>query len=166
MVEKKFVVDGMKLSYSGPFDIIEFFKRVEGWIKAKGKEKEIKKKLEHVEPKGKKIEWLLEIWEDTGEYARTLVRLRALFSEVKEIKIKKGQRKKSLNSGKALIIIDGILETDLQGKWQQKPTFFFMRALVDKFIWKMHTNKYDDKLEKDVNSLYDSLYDFFSKYKV
>ena len=47
-VIKKFVVDGMKLSYNGPFDIVEFYKKVEDWISAKGKEKEIKKKVEHV----------------------------------------------------------------------------------------------------------------------
>ncbi len=45
----------MKLSYNGPFDIIEFYKKVEEWIAAKGKEKEIKKKVEQVSQKGKNI---------------------------------------------------------------------------------------------------------------
>src|SRR3989338_9252682 len=105
MVEKKFVIDGMKLSYQGPFDIIDFFKRVEDWISSKGKEKEIKKKLEHVSQKGKKIEWFLEIWEDMNEYTRIIVRLDALFTDVKEVKVKKGQKRKTLNTGNVLIIL-------------------------------------------------------------
>ena len=166
MVEKKFVVDGMKLSYNGPFDIIEFYKKVEDWISAKGKEKDIKKKVEHVEPSGKKIEWFIEIWEDLAEYARILVRMRALFTDVKEVKIKKDKRRKRLNSGNVLIIFDGILETDIAGKWQQKPVFYFLRALTDKFIYKFYMNKFEDKLANDVYDLHDTLKDFFNAYKI
>ncbi len=166
MVEKKFVVDGMQLSYEGPFDIIEFYKKVEEWISAKGKEKEIKKKVEHVEPRGKNIEWFLEIWEDVTDYARTIVRMRALFKDVTEVKIKKDQKRRKLNKGNVLITFDGILETDIEGRWQQKPLFYFARALVDKFIYKFHMNKIQDKLAADVNDLNDTLTDFFNSYKV
>jgi len=166
MVEKKFVVDGLKLSYNGPFDIIEFYKKVEGWISKKGKEKEIKKKTEHVEPKGKNIEWSLEIWEDVTEWARPIVRMQALFTDVKETKIKKGKKTRKLNQGNALIRFDGILETDIQGKWGQKPWFYFIRAVFDKFIWKFHTHKFEDKLAADVDDLFDTLKEFFDSYKV
>ena len=156
----------MKLSYNGPFDIVEFYKKVEDWISAKGKEKEIKKKVEHVEAKGKKIEWFIEIWEDITEYARTVVRMRVLFTDVKEIKVKNDKRKKKLNSGNVLIIFDGILETDISGKWQQKPIFYFLRAVVDKFIYKFYMNKFEDKLAKDVYELNDTLKEFFDSYKI
>lgn len=166
MVEKKFVIDGMQLSYEGPFDIIEFYKKVEEWISAKGKEKEIKKKVEHVEPRGKNIEWFLEIWEDVTDYARTIVRMQALFRNVKEVKVKKGQKRKKLNTGSVLITFDGILETDIEGRWQQKPLLYFARTLADKFIYKFHMNKIEDKLAADVNDLNDTLTDFFNSYKV
>ncbi len=166
MVEKKFVIDGMKLSYNGPFDIIEFYKKVEDWIQAKGKEKDIKKKVEHVEPSGKKIEWFLEIWENVREWARPIVRMQALFADVKEVKIKRGKRQKKLNRGNALITIDGILETDISGKWQQKPIFYFLRALVNKFVYHFYMIKIEDKLAKDCYDLHDSLSDFFNSYKV
>lgn len=165
MVEKKIVIDGIKLNYDGAFDIVEFYKKVEDWIAAKGKEKEIKKKLEHVEPSGKKIEWFIEIWEDVTEYARTIVRMRALFDNVREVKIKKEKKRGRLNKGNVLIILDGIFETDIAGKWQQKPIFYFLRAVVDKFIYKFYMNKIEDKLAKDVYELHDSLSDFFNSYK-
>jgi len=166
MVEKKFVIDGMKLSYNGPFDIIEFYKKVEDWIQDKGKEKDIKKKVENVEPSGKKIEWFIEIWEDVAEYARNVVRMRALFTDVKEVKMKKGKRKKKLNSGKVLIVLDGIIETDIEGRWQQKPIFYFLRALVNRFVWHFYMIKFEDKLSKDCYDLNDTLTDFFNSYKI
>ena len=92
--------------------------------------------------------------------------MRALFTDVKEIKVKKGKRKKRLNSGNALIIFDGILETDISGKWQQKPVFYFLRAVVDKFIYKFYMNKFEDKLAKDVYELNDTLKEFFDSYKI
>lgn len=166
MVEKKFVVDGLKLAYNGPFDIIEFYKKVEDWIQKKGKEKEIKKKVEHVEPKGKNLEWSIEIWEDIEEYTRPIVRLRALFTDVKEVNIQRGKRKKKLNKGKALIIIDGILETDIENKWQQNALFQFFRTLTDKFIYKFHLHNIEENLAKDTYELHDVLKEFFDSYKL
>ena len=165
MVEKKFVVDGMKLSYNGPFDIIEFYKKVDEWISSKGKEKEIKKKTEHVEPKGKNIEWFIEIWEDVAEYARPIVRMRALFKDVREIEVAKGSSRIRVNQASVLIIFDGILETDIEGKWHQKPLFYFTRALFDKYIWKFHTNRFEAALIKETYDMHKTLQDFFNRYK-
>jgi len=166
MVEKKFVVDGMRLSYNGPFDITDFYKTVEEWIRAKGKEKEIKRELEQVEPQGKKIEWFIEIWEQVADYAKPIVRMRALIDNLKEVKVKKGKFQKTLNQGDVLIIFDGILETDIEGRWQQKPLFYFIRAVFDKFVYKLYTNRFEDKLAADVNELHKVLTDFFNAYKV
>ncbi|MEA2037637.1 MAG: hypothetical protein U9O94_09070 [Nanoarchaeota archaeon] len=164
MVEKKFVIDGMRLNYDGPFNVIEFYQKVEDWIQSKGKEKEIKNKSEHVEPNGKNIEWFLEIWENVTEYARSLVRIRVILKDVKDFKPKKKTKKRNLSKGKVLIIFDGILETDIEGRWQQKSIYYFIRALADKFVHKFYMNKIEDKLAADVNDLYDALTDFFHSY--
>jgi hypothetical protein len=166
MVEKKFVVDGIKLTYNGPFDIVDFYKSIDDWIEKKGKEREIKKKVEHVEKEGKKIEWFIEIWEDVAEYARITIRLRALFNNVTEVSIKKGKKKKTLNKGNALMVLDGIFETDLVGKWQNKPMPYFFRALANKFVWRFKMNKFEDKLAKDTYELKSAINDFFKSYKI
>ncbi len=164
-VEKRFVVDGMQLSYDGTFSIVEFYKKVEEWISVKGKEKDIKKRLEHVEPKGKKIDWDVEIWEDITEYTRSIVRMRALFDNVEEVDVKRAKTKERLNKGKVLIILDGILEGATIGKWQQKPLYYFLRALVDKFIYMFYTHRFDSRIVADVDSLYELLNNFFNSYK-
>ncbi|MBS3097529.1 hypothetical protein J4209_01895 [Candidatus Woesearchaeota archaeon] len=164
MVEKKIVVDQLRLSYNGVFDINDFYNAVEDWIQEKGMEKETKKKLEHVMPHGKKLEWYIECWKSVASYAKTIVRMRALFDEVKEVQIVKNKSKRRLNQGKVLIILDGILETDIEGSWQQKPLFYFMRALVDKYIWKFHTNKYEAPLIDEVYDMHKTLKKFFARY--
>jgi len=165
MVEKKVVVDGLRLSYSGPFDVVEFYKAIEDWVSEKGMQRELKKKLEHVTPDGKKLEWFAECWKDLADYAKSVVRVRALFNNVKDIEIVRDKEKRKLNYGNVLIIFDGFLETDIEARWQQKPWFYFLRAIVDKFIYKFWTEKFDGGIRKDVYELHGRLKKFFELYK-
>jgi len=165
MVEKKIVVYDLRLSYNGPLSIKAFYKEVEDWIKEKGMEKELKNKMEHVTPKGKEIEWVVECWKNVAAYAKDVVRLRALFHNVKEVDILKEGKKKKINQANVLLIFDGILETELSERWEQKPMFYFIRALFDKYIYKFHTERYFDVVYADTHDLHKRLKAFFSLYK-
>ena len=165
MVEKKIVVDQLRLSYNGIFDINEFYRAVEDWIARNGMEKETKKKLEHVLPAGKRLEWCIECWRKVADDSKTLVRMRALFKDVREIEVAKGSSRIRVNQASVLILFDGILETDIEGKWHQKPMFYFTRALFDKYIWKFHTNRFEAALIKETYDMHKTLQDFFNRYK-
>lgn len=164
-MEKKIVVDGLRFSYNGPFDIIEFYKEVEKWMQENGMEKEVKKKLEIVEEKGKKIEWLVECWKMAMAQAKVVVRLRALFTDVTEVELKKDKAKRKLNQGKVLITIDGFLETDFSHHWTTKPWYYFMRGIIDKFIWPVWLDKYDKQVIDSSNDLHQRLSSFFKLYR-
>lgn len=165
MVEHKLIVDGLRLKYEGLFEVVEFFKEVEDWMREKGMEKEIKKKEEHVKASGKKIQWFIEIWKKPTDYAKQVVRVNALMDNVKEISIVKGGHRKKLNQGDILVIFDAFLETDLEGRWQQKPVYWFLRALYDKFIWKIWTNKFEDELVSLTYDLHKRIHGFLNLYK-
>ncbi|MBW2980841.1 hypothetical protein KY360_05485 [Candidatus Woesearchaeota archaeon] len=165
--ENKLVVDGLRLSYNGIFDIIDFYKTVEDWIRENGYEKEIKKKLEHVIPTGKKLEWHIEIWKQVYDWARIVVSMRALFNNVKEVELEKAGAKRRLNHGDALIIFDAWLEMDLEGRWQQKPGYFFLRTLFDKFVYMFwgEKEKVTTPLKNDTYKLHKRLTAFFNLYR-
>lgn len=165
MVEKKIIVYDLRLSYNGPLSIEDIYKEVEDWVKEKGMERELKKKMEHVTPKGKEIEWTVECWKDLAAYAKDIVRLRALFHDVKEVDVLKDGKKMRINQAHVLLIFDGILETDLTQKWEQQPLFWFIRALFDKYIYKFHTEKFFDVVYADTHDLHKRLKAFFSLYK-
>jgi len=165
MVEKKLVVDELRLHYDGVFDILEFYKFVEDWMDNNGYQKELKKKAEYVEANGKKLEWFLEIWKMPSDWAKELVRMRAIFSNVKEVELKKGRHTRKMNQGSVLIIFDGFLETDLKARWQQKPLYYFLRAVYDKFVWRIWTNKYLDEVRNGCYNLHKELQGFFNLYK-
>jgi len=161
----KLVVDGLRIKYEGLFDIAEFYKEVEEWMKEKDMEKEIKKKEEHVKAAGKRLQWFIEIWKKPMDYVKQVVRVNVLMDNVKETYIVKGGAKKELNKGEVLIIFDAFLESDIAGRWQQKPVFWFLRAIYDKYIWNLWTNRYENELVNLTYDLHKRLHGFFNLYK-
>lgn len=161
MVEKKICVRELRLSYNGPINVVDFFRAVEDWIAKKGMHKEIKKKTEEVTAKHKRVEWFIEIWEMPSDYAKPVVRLQALFKDIKDATVKG----KHIQTADILITLDGILETDLESRWYQKPTFYFLRAVYDKFFHKFYTNRFEAKLTADTYELYQYLMDYFNSNK-
>jgi len=157
-MEKKQIVFDLRLSYNGPLLITEFYAEVEKWMEEKGMQKDIKRKSEEVKSKGKKIEWIVETWKELTHLVKNVVRIRVLFNNVKEIKIKRKGRTIRINQADVLVVIDGFLETKLNKQWHQQPLFFFLRALYDKYIWNIWAEKYDG-----VNS--DACYDLHKRLK-
>jgi len=126
MVEKKHIVVDLTLKYNGPFSVAEFYAEVDKWMEEKDLDKEVKIKSEKITQKGKKIEWEVELWRSPVRAVKQMVRLRALFDDVKETKIKKKGHTVIMNSGKVLIIINGWMETSLTSRWtQMNPMYAF-----------------------------------------
>src|SRR3989338_741252 len=164
MVERKICVSELRIAYNGPIDVVDFFRAVEDWIDKKGMHKEIKKKSEEVMPKSRKVEWFIEIWEMAADYAKPLVRLQALFKDIKDATVMVQGRQRTIQNADVLCILDGILETHLEGRWYQKPTHYFVRAIIDKYINKFYTNRFEAKLIADTYELYHYLMAYFNSY--
>lgn len=169
MVEKKHIVFDLRLSYNGPLSIEEFYAEVEKWMDKKGMHKELKRKTEDVKPKGKKIEWIIEAWRSPVRAVKQVVRLRAMFDKVKEVKIKKRGHNLRINQADVLIVIDGFLETSLTSRWTQKPTYQFFRTLFDKYIWEIGMgvgDRHEGPVTDDCYDLHKRLKAFFNLYKM
>ena len=165
MYVKKIILDDVRLGYSGAFSIKEFFEAVEDWKEKNGFDKEIKRHLEHAEPDGRKIEWFVELWKDERDFARIVIRFKALFDKLTEVEIKKDNRRVKLSKGEVLTLIDGILVQDVYGRWQQKPMFYFLRTIVDKYIYRFHKYQFEAEVEQYVHDLHKHLKLFFESQK-
>ena len=141
MVEKKQLVYELLLNYDGPFSVEGFYAETEKWMQENGMQKDLKSKSEEITPNGRKVEWVIEAWKSPVRAVKQVVRLRALFDDVKEAKVKRKGRNLRFNQGKALITIDGWLESSLTSRWtQMNPLYSFLRVLYDKYIWVIGSN--------------------------
>ena len=161
MPEKKQVLYDLRTSYNGPFVVEDFYAEVDDWIRQNGLEKEHKKKLEHITKNGKRIEWVIEAHEHLDNLNHGIVRLWALFDNVKEVVIKKEGKKVRINNGEVMITIDGFLQTHLRASiYQTKPVYYFIRGVIDRFIYNW-SEKYDGKVNSQGRDLFKRIRSFF-----
>jgi hypothetical protein len=154
MAERDVVVDKLRLSYEGLFKVADLYKLVDGWLREKGYDKREKRMAESVVKTGKFIEWEMEPWKKITDYAKIVIKLRIILTDIKEIDVEVDKTKIKMNQGKADFVFDGYIETDYEHRWESKPLFFFLRTLFDKYFFKPYTTGYQSNALDDVNDLH------------
>jgi hypothetical protein len=153
VAERTIVVDHKTISYEGLFSAKELYRIVDKWFFDKGYDKSEKKNFEHVYPAGKQMELELWPWRKFTDYARVIMKVHFLMTNVKEVEIEKDGLKTKVNQGKVILTINAYIETDYEQKWEYKPMFVFIRTMFDKFVYSVHTGRYDQFAIDEVNHL-------------
>ena len=166
MVEKKYVVENKQLLYEGPFSVPELYDAILQWAGEKGMEEEVKVKREFVEEKHKAREWILELWSELQHHIREVLRVRVLMKNVTQERVKLHGKLPTLDKGELMVNFDGILETDWEGKWEQKPIIYFLRFVFERYIYKYSQRKYDNNVAADLQNLHDTINKVLMKYRV
>ena len=165
MAERNLIVENISISYSGLFDIKEFYKAIDEWFKAKGYDKIVIKHKEYSTETGKNIEILMAPHKNVTDYIRNLIKVWIGINNLKEVEVKKGKTRIKVNKGDVIVVLDGYLELDYEHRWEQKPMFFFLRVLIDKFINKSEIDKYGQELLKEINEFHDEIRAFLGLHK-
>ena len=168
MSEYKQVLYDLRTTYNGPFLVEDFYAEVDNWIKEKGYEKEPKKKMEHVTKNGKKIEWMIEAHVHLDDLHQSVIVVRALMDNIKEVVVKRDKKKIRINNGDVFVDINGFVEGHTHASFYQvKPIYYFFRTLIDKYVYHFWSDKYDGKVNSDGRDLFKRVRSFFEvqKYK-
>ncbi|MDP2750222.1 MAG: hypothetical protein Q8O89_05295 [Nanoarchaeota archaeon] len=164
-MEREIIVDHIKLTYEGLFDAKELLGILEKFFKDKGYERKELRNIELVKPEGKYVELEIIPWKKIKDYMKNEISVRTILSEVKEVEVDKDGVKIKLNQGKVQILIDGYLTTDFENKWENKPTFFLVRTLVEKYLFGPYTDKHKVALTEDAHLLHSTLKSFLNLYR-
>ena len=163
MTEDKQVMYDLRITYGGPFRVEDFYAEIDKWIRENGFEKEPKKKSEHITKHGKKIEWSIEIFRDLDDLHKEVIVLRALMENIKEIVIQRDGKKIRVNSGDALVSIDGFIQSFIHGSfWQVKPLYYFIRTLIDRYVYNFWIFKWEGVVASDCHKLFKNVRAFFN----
>jgi len=155
MAEDKQVLYDLRITYNGPLIVEDFYAEIDNWIKEKGYEKEPKKKMEHVTKNGKKIEWFIEIHRKLDNLRNGVIVLHAYFDNVKEVTIKRDAQKIKINNADIYINIDGFIQSVVHSSYYQvKPFYYFIKTLIDSYIYNFWTGKYDGQVTSDCHELF------------
>lgn len=159
------VVDHDKIEYSGPFPATELFRMIENFLFERGFDKRQDKDFEHSTEKGKFIEWQISPWKKITDYIRYIIKIRILAYDLVKSEITINKKKSKIENGRIFIVIDGFIESDYDSYWDDKPILLFFRTLYDKFIFKTYTEKFEQTLVHDINTLHHQIEKFLNIYR-
>tara|TARA_Y100000310_G_scaffold264383_1_gene275013 strand:+ start:248 stop:790 length:543 start_codon:yes stop_codon:yes gene_type:complete len=165
MAERTIVVDHLRLTYEGLFEVNELYKTIDEWLRGKGYDKKESKNIEKVTPEGKYIELELEPWKKITTYAKNVIKMRIIMTNIKEVEIEKDNAKVKMNQGSVQIVFDGFLETDYEGRWEAKPMLYFLRTIFNRYIYGFYTDGYKKNVLDDVNHLHSVIKSFLNLYR-
>ncbi|MBS3165233.1 hypothetical protein J4439_07430 [Candidatus Woesearchaeota archaeon] len=165
MVEKKLVVDHLKIDYKGLFSMQDFYRTLDSFFKEKGWDKRETRNSEFVSPEGKYVEMEIEPFKKITDYAKLVIRINIIIKNLKEVVVEKQKHKMKMNQGDVQVIIDGFLITDYENRWEGKPEYVFIRALFDKFVYKRYNSEFERTLVNEVEELTTTLKSFLNLYR-
>ncbi|MDP7323380.1 MAG: hypothetical protein QF632_01310 [Candidatus Woesearchaeota archaeon] len=165
MAEREVLVDKMRLTYEGLFSIYDMYKMIDEWFEEKGYDKREVKNIESVFPEGKYIEVVMEPWKKLTDYAKSVIKVRMIFSDIKEVQVEKDGMKVKMNQGRAHFVFDAFLETDYENRWESKPMFFLIRTLYDKYFYKGYTSQLKGEVMDAVTELHARIKGFLNLHR-
>lgn len=165
MSELRLLVDHEKLNYEGLFNVTELYQLIDNFFREKGFDKREVMNEEHIRTEGKYIMIELMPWKKITDYINHIIRIEIKMFGIKDVEVEKDGHKIKLNKGRMNIIFDAYLETDYEHRWEQKPMFFFLRTIFDKFIYGIYTKEGAGELKATTYELKDVIKGFLNLYK-
>jgi hypothetical protein len=165
MAEIRNIIDHKTIQYEGIFSVNELYDTLKNWQNEKGYVQQELQNFESIKDKGKEIYLKLEPYKEATDYIKFMIRVQVNMENVVDVDVKQNEITKRMNKGNVTIIIDGLLVTDYENKWEQRPIYVFMRTLYDKFFFKVYTDKYIEILKEDTENMISTLKSFLNLYK-
>lgn len=162
MTERTLVVDQLKFSYEGLFSASELYKLIDGWFYEKGWDKKELLNQELVTPNGRQMKLILEPWKTITDYFKLHMSIKLHMHDVKDVEIEKDGQKIKINQGEVKIIFNGYVLSDSNGVWNQKPFFWFLSILFNKYFFKDNYNRAERWVLSDVDDLYQKVKSFLN----
>ena|SRR3989338_2199754 len=165
MGERKLVIDHLKFSYEGLFNVSEFYALISSWFFEKGWDWNEKMNQEQITPEGKQIRLILEPWKSVSDYYKLIMHLKINFIDVKDVEVEHNTETLRLNQGVIRMTFDGYVLSDRQSEWTTKPFRWFMSVLFDKYLFKDHFAKFETWIKSDVDDLHTKIKNYLNVFK-
>jgi hypothetical protein len=153
-LEKEIYVDRLTTEYEGPFDIQEIRTLFNNWSKEHHYAKDERDTKELVKEGGKDIHLIFRLQKWVSNKFLAFMNIMMDFTNVTDIEVEKDGKKIWLQKGKVKIVINGFLASSGEkDRWEAKAHWYFLRELIDKFVYKIDRGKYSGILISDAGDI-------------
>jgi hypothetical protein len=165
MSEKRIIFQDKSFAFEGLFDMKGLFRTIIKWFDDHGYDMFENKNYEEIYENDKKIIFELIPYRKVTDYHKLEIRLFCVCEHLKEVEVQLNGVKQKLLKGGVFITFDAILVTDYENRWETKPQYYFIRALIDKFIYKSYTREYEDQLKKHVQEVEEEIKAYLNMFR-
>lgn len=167
MVEKNLIINNRTLTHQGLFKVDELFNTINSNLERLGYQKQEKKSEETVFPSGKKTYVELRPFKVKTNYITLMIKIKVHLNNVTETTKVVDGVKTTFQQGEVIVIIDAWSITDYTSRWGMKPLFFFLKAVVNKYIYHLpFEESFTAELVSDTNYLSSQIKSLLSLYKL
>lgn len=153
-MERYLIVDHQKFTYEGLFNYAELFAVIGGWFFDKNYDWYEKMNQEDLSSTGRQIRVVLEPWKNISDYYKLRIKIRLNVHDLKEVEVESEGQNLRLNQGLIKMTVDGYVISDRKNKWNEKPFYWFLSIILDKYFFRNHFAKAENWLKNDVQDLY------------
>ncbi|HLC97188.1 MAG TPA: hypothetical protein VJC21_00185 [Candidatus Nanoarchaeia archaeon] len=165
--EKNLVINNRELRYHGPFRTEDLFRTINKVLEEKQYSKREKKTEESVQPEGKNTFIELRPWKEKTPEVTLMLKIKMDLQNVQEALIEKEGRKQKMQQGDVLVALDAWLLTDYEHHWRMHPVTYFLRAMVNKFLYKSREDRQImAELQGDAGAVTAAVQSLFKSYEV
>ena len=162
MTERRMTQPGIYISYTGVFDLREFFRMMNDWFVGKGYDIAEKRHEELVRESGKQIIFISEPFKKINDYIRNNINVNIVMQDVQDVELTHEGVMRRLKSGTATIRLRGFVDTDYEGRWATMPWRWYLRVLTERYILKREVTHAEEQLDAEIKELNRLLKKYFN----
>ncbi|MEK6939296.1 MAG: hypothetical protein AABX31_01065 [Nanoarchaeota archaeon] len=164
MVERYLVIDRLKLMYEGLFNVDELHNLISSFFYEKGYDWYEKMNQVMVTPSGKQMRIILEPWKNMSDYYKLIVSIKINIIDLKDADVRIENSVIKTNQGTLRMVFDGYVISDRKSRWSQKPLYWFLSILFEKYFFKEHYGKAERWLKSDVEDLHSKIKTYLNSF--
>ncbi|MBU0456975.1 MAG: hypothetical protein ABH824_06715 [Nanoarchaeota archaeon] len=165
MVERTLVIDRLKLSYDGLFNTSELYSVISSFFFERGWDWYEKMNQEQVTPEGKQIHIILEPWKNISDYYKITASIKIHLTDIKDVEVEHDKQILNVSQGSVKITFDGFVVSDRANNWNEKPFYWFLSIILEKYFFKNHYDKAASWIESDVEDLHHQIKSYLNTFK-
>jgi len=164
VAERYLVVDRLKFSYEGLFNVSEVYAVITNFFFDKGWDYYEKVNQELVTPSGKQFRFVIKPFKSVTDFYKIHILIKLNFFDVKEVEIEHKGQMVRMNQGLMRMMIDAHIQADRKEVWTDGGVKWFLQLIFQKYFFKQHFDQTKDWLESDVSDLYEKVRTYMNSY--
>jgi len=154
------------LVYKGIFRADELFSTINRALEQRGYTKREKKTEETVTEAGRRTYVELRPFKVINNYAELLIKIKITLDNITETVEEFNNEKRKFQKGDVQMYIDAWLLTDYQSRWGMKPFVWFMKGVINKFVYRWPQEAgFPGQLSEDTAYVYAQIKRILNSYK-